>query len=162
MGSTKYYSIAIVGAGTAGISIAARILRMAPHLKEKVVLIDPAEKHYYQPLWTLVGGGAALKEDTVRDQKDVIPNEAIWLIDLVVKFYPTKNQVQLQSGLTIHYNYLVVAAGIEILWDKVKGLKEAIGQDGVCSNYSYEYVSDTWSNIEQFNGGTAIFTQPST
>ncbi len=162
MGSTKYYSIAIVGAGTAGISIAARILRMAPHLKEKVVLIDPAEKHYYQPLWTLVGGGAALKEDTVRDQKDVIPNEAIWLKDQVVKFNPTENQVQLQSGLTIHYNYLVVAAGIEILWDKVKGLKEAIGQDGVCSNYSYEYVSDTWSNIEQFNGGTAIFTQPST
>lgn len=162
MGSTKHFSIAIVGAGTAGISIASRILRMAPHLKEKVVLIDSSEKHYYQPLWTLVGGGAARKEDTVRDQKDLIPEGAIWLKEQVVTFNPSENLIGVKSGKQIHYDYLVVAAGISIQWDKVKGLKEAIGQNGVCSNYAYEYVGDTWSNIQQFNGGTAIFTQPST
>ncbi len=162
MGKIRHYSIAIVGAGTAGISIASRLLRMAPHLKERIVLIDPQEKHYYQPLWTLVGGGAARKEDTERDQLELIPDGAAWLKERVTEFVPKENLVRCENETAIKYDYLVVAAGLSIYWDKIKGLQEAIGKSGVSSNYSFEYVGDTWKNIENFSGGTAIFTQPST
>ncbi|KQL52502.1 pyridine nucleotide-disulfide oxidoreductase [Heyndrickxia shackletonii] len=155
-------NIAIVGAGSAGISIASRLLRSAPYLKGKVMIIDPSEKHYYQPLWTLVGGGAANIEDSIREQETLIPDGAKWVKEAVQEFLPDKNIIVTSNGTQIQYEYLVVTAGLQIYWDKVKGLKEAIGKNGVCSNYSVDYVQSTWEAIQNFNGGTAIFTQPST
>jgi sulfide:quinone oxidoreductase len=67
-----------------------------------------------------------------------------------------------KKGKEVQYDYLVVAPGIQLDWDKVKGLKEAIGKDGVCSNYAYEYVDKTWECLRTFTGGNAIFTQPNT
>ncbi|MGE8203299.1 FAD/NAD(P)-binding oxidoreductase [Heyndrickxia sp. NPDC080065] len=154
--------IAIVGAGSAGISIAARLLRSAPYLKDKIIIIDPSEKHYYQPLWTLVGGGAANIEDSVRDQETLIPEGAKWVKEAVEEFLPDENIILTSKGTQIYYEYLVVTAGLQIYWDKVKGLKEAIGKNGVCSNYSVDYVQSTWEVIQNFKSGTAIFTQPST
>ncbi len=54
----SHHQVIIVGAGTAGISVAARLLAARPGLD--VAIIEPSETHYYQPLWTLVGG-ACLK-----------------------------------------------------------------------------------------------------
>ena len=51
------HNILIVGAGTAGLTVAAR-LRRGGH--SAVTVLDPAATHYYQPLWTLVGGGFIL------------------------------------------------------------------------------------------------------
>ncbi len=154
--------VAIIGAGSAGISIAARLLRKNRQLHGQVLLIDPSDKHYYQPLWTLVGGGAAKVEDSVREQASLIPDGAKWLKEAVDTFSPENNTLKTKEGSTVHYDYLVVAAGVEIYWDQIKGLKETIGKNGVCSNYSYDYVQSTWENIRKFRGGTAIFTQPST
>lgn len=154
--------VAIVGAGSAGISIAARLLRKNRQLRGQVLLIDPSDKHYYQPLWTLVGGGAAKVEDSVREQATLIPDGAKWLKEAVDTFSPENNTLKTKEGSTVRYDYLVVAAGVEIYWDQIKGLKETIGKNGVCSNYSYDYVQSTWENIRNFRGGTAIFTQPST
>lgn len=154
--------VVIVGAGSAGISIASRILRATPRLKEDVLLIDPAENHYYQPLWTLVGGGQAKMEDTRRKQEDLIPEGARWLREAVSRFDPENNSLQTENGTNVHYDYLVVTAGIEIRWHQIEGLEETIGQNGVCSNYSPEYAESTWEFIRDFKGGSAIFTQPST
>jgi len=136
-----HYQVVIVGGGSAGISIAARLLRGAKALSGHVAIMDPASKHYYQPLWTLVGGGATKKEVTERDEASVIPDGAVWIKEAVKEFAPDANQVMTEQGQTITYDYLVVAAGIQIDWGRVKGLPDTIGKNGVCSNYSFEYVS---------------------
>jgi sulfide:quinone oxidoreductase len=153
------HSIVIVGGGTAGITVAARLTK-GWFNKTDVAIIDPATKHYYQPLWTLVGGGVVNRQKTQRDEADVIPRKARWIRDAVAAFHPDDNCLVTRSGATIGYDYLVVAAGIQMHWDGIPGLKEAIGHDGVCSNYAYEYVGSTWEAIRNFRGGTAIFTQP--
>lgn len=152
--------IVIVGGGTAGISVAAR-LRKALHGTE-IILVDPASKHYYQPLWTLVGAGVFTPEESARDEQTLIPKGVTWLKEKVVSFKPEHNEVLTDSGKRLSYSILVVCPGIQINWDAIKGLKDAIGKDGVCSNYSIEYVESTWQNIRTFKGGTAIFTQPNT
>lgn len=48
---TAKHQILIVGGGTAGITVAARMLRKG---YTDVAVIEPSSKHYYQPLWTLV------------------------------------------------------------------------------------------------------------
>lgn len=154
--------VAIVGAGTAGIAVAARLLRNAPYLKGEVTIIDPNENHYYQPLWTLVGAGLTKLEETARKQEDVIPEGAHWMKEAVTTFNPEENIVVTNKGTNIQYEYLVVAAGIQLNWGQVKGLKETIGKNGVVSNYTGKYAESTREAIENFEGGTAIFTQPGT
>ena len=51
-------------------------------------------------------------------------------------FEPEKNTVLLKNGDTLTYDYLVVCVGVKLDWDKVAGLAETLGRNGVCSNYS--------------------------
>ncbi|UHA76008.1 FAD/NAD(P)-binding oxidoreductase [Paenibacillus sp. 481] len=156
------YTVAIVGAGSGGISVAARLVRQCKELRGKVVLIDPASHHYYQPLWTLVGAGVVNKQQTERPQQSLIPRGVTWLQEAVYEFYPEERYVLTEKGTQVHYDCLVVAAGIQVNWDQIKGLRQAIGRDGVCSNYAYEHVDSTWKAIQSFKGGNAIFTLPNT
>ncbi len=155
-----HYPVVIVGGGTAGLTVAARLCQTLP--SSDMAIVEPSEKHYYQPMWTLVGGGDARKEDTERDEASLIPPGATWLKDAVLEFDPEHNALLTREGVKVTYDYLIVAAGIQIDWGKIPGLRESLGKDGVCSNYSYQHVDKTWEFIRTFRGGTAIFTQPST
>lgn len=157
---TVHHQIVVVGGGAAGITVAAQLF--AQNARLDVAIIEPSDKHYYQPAWTLVGGGAYKAEDTVKNERDVIPRGATWIHEYAERLDPDNNTVITRSGKLIRYDYLIVAPGIQIDWHLIKGLKEAIGRDGVCSNYAYEYAPYTWEVIQNFKGGNAIFTQPST
>ncbi len=157
-----HHQVLIIGGGTAGLTIAA-MLRNQPNAPQ-VTIIEPSEKHYYQPIWTLVGGGVFPKDVSERDQADFIPDGASWIRDKVVSLDPDNNALELAGGDTLTYDFLVVAAGIQVDWDKIPGLRESVGKPGtgVCSNYSYQTVNSTWDNIRNLKKGRAIFTQPAT
>jgi sulfide:quinone oxidoreductase len=160
MAASVKHEFVIVGGGTAGLTVASRLLRK---LKDAdVAIIEPSRKHYYQPLWTLVGAGVFPKEVTEREQADYIPRDSRWYTEAVEEFRPDENCVITREGRRIEYKFLVVAAGIQIDWDKVKGLKENIGRHGICSNYDYRYVQYTWECIKDFRSGNAVFTMPGT
>ncbi|GAB3319070.1 FAD/NAD(P)-binding oxidoreductase [Hymenobacter humi] len=150
----------MVGGGNAGLSLAAQLLR-ADHRLD-VAILEPSAKHHYQPAWTLVGGGAYDIKDTERAEADYIPKGAKWLQDAAASFEPDANTVVTASGQRLSYDYLVVCTGIQLDWDKIKGAKEALGTNGVCSNYGYELAPYTWECVKNFKGGTALFSAPNT
>lgn len=156
----KKHQVLIIGAGTAGISTAAHLLKDHSDREWDIAIVDPSEKHYYQPLWTLVGAGVFPKEESEREQADYIPFGCEWIKDAVKSFSPEDNYVTLKSGDKVEYEYLIVCAGIQIDWHKIKGLKESLGKNGVCSNYDYKTVDKTWEFIRGMSQGRAIFTQP--
>jgi len=156
--ATAQYDVVVVGAGSAGISTASSLLKRKPNLK--ICLIDPAESHFYQPGWTLVGGGVFKAANTRRNMTDVIPANTKWLKESVKTFLPNENQVVLENGQHIAYQYLVVAAGIKLNWDAIEGLSETLGRNGVTSNYRYNLAPYTWELVKNLKGGKAIFTQP--
>ncbi len=156
-----HYQVLIVGGGTAGITVAAQLMNLED--PPEVAIIEPSEKHYYQPIWTLVGAGVVQKEVSEREEADYIPYGVVWMKDAVATFDPAGNTVSTRGGRTVGYDYLVVAAGIQIDWGKVKGLPETLGRNGVCSNYSYEHVEYTWEALRSLKpGDRALFTQPDT
>lgn len=160
---SQSFDVVIVGAGSAGISIASRLC--SSENAPSVAIIDPATKHYYQPIWTLVGGGVFDKSISERDQADFIPAGATWIQEGAASFDPDNNAVTTTGGKTLTYGHLVVAAGIQIDWDKIPGLKESVGKPGtgVVSNYSYDTVGATFDAIKAFpKGGRAFFTHPAT
>lgn len=148
----------VIGGGTAGISVAARLVKKG----FAVTVVDPSEKHYYQPIWTLVGGGIVKKQVSERDEKSVIPRGVKWVKERVERVLPEENAVVTDTGSRLEYDTLVVAPGIKIDWDKIPGLVETLGKNGVSSNYSYETVDKTWEFIRGLKKGKAIFTQPAT
>ena len=156
---TRHHEIVIVGGGSGGATAAAQLCR---RLKDPdVAVIEPSETHDYQPLWTLVGGGVVPKERSRHHEIDVLPKRARWIKDRVTGFDPAHNQVSLQSGGRVSYDFLIVAVGIKLNWEAIKGLTvEQIGRDGVCSNYLYDGCEGTWRTLREFQGGTAVFTNP--
>lgn len=159
--SQQYYPVVIVGGGNAGLSVMNYLLRKRPSLS--IALIEPSETHYYQPAWTLVGGGAYNVEDTIRPEKKYVPDKVKWIKDYVEAFEPEQNAVVTRGGLRIKYDFLVVAPGIQLNWHKIKGLPEWLGKNGICSVYTPETAVYTHKVIQSFTGkGKALFTAPGT
>lgn len=157
----NHFQILVVGGGNGGISVAARLLNHDSKLD--IGIIEPSDKHYYQPAWTLVGGGAYDIKKTVRDQADCIPEKAHWIKDRVVTFEPDQNALTCADSGRITYDYLVVAPGIQLDWGKIKGLQENLGQFGVCSNYTFASAPYTWQTLRSIKRPVkAIFTAPNT
>ena len=154
------HQILIVGGGNAGISVASQLLRKNKQLD--IAIIEPSEKHYYQPAWTLVGAGVFNMQDTIHAEKDVMPKNVKWIHQKAISFQPEENTVTLDNQEKVNYQYLVVAPGIQLNWNEIKGLKETLGKNGVCSNYSVENVPYTWETLKNFKGGKALFTNPNT
>ncbi|MEL6845461.1 MAG: FAD-dependent oxidoreductase, partial [Bacteroidota bacterium] len=154
----NHHQILIIGGGTAGIMVAAQLIEQK-HLTD-VGIIEPAETHYYQAAWTLVGAGTYDYTKTGRPMASVMPEKATWIKDKATGFDPTNNTVHTQSSGDLTYDYLVVAPGLTYDMSMVPGLGEALDKGVVCSNYTDP--EHTWRVIKNFRGGTALFTQPAT
>ncbi len=155
---TKSHRIVILGAGAAGLAVAARLLRLSPELD--VALIDPAQFHYYQPGWTLVGGGVFTADQTRRPMIDLIPPGAKWFRQAVKAVEPQAQRIILADDTVVTYEYLVVCPGLRCAWERIEGLPQTLGKNGVSSNYRYDLAPYTWELIRNFHGGRALFTQP--
>lgn len=155
---SAFYDVVIVGGGAAGIAVASSLLRRESSFK--IAIIEPSEYHYYQPAWTLVGGGAFDVTKSKRPMATLIPHGVTWIKQSASGFDPDKNSVFIDEQKQIHYKFLIVAAGLKIKWDAIPGLLETLGKNGVTSNYSYEFAPYTWTLVQSLRQGKAIFTQP--
>lgn len=152
------HEVVIVGAGAAGISIAASLLSRKPGLD--IAIIDPADVHYYQPGWTLVGAGVFTADQTAKDLASLIPSGVTLIKGAVAAFEPASNAVILEGCRVVGYQRLVVCPGLKLDWARIPGLVETLGQNGVTSNYRYDLAPYTWKLVQAMRRGRAIFTQP--
>ena len=157
-GAAESHQVVIVGGGAAGIAVAASMLARVRDIE--IVIIDPADVHYYQPGWTLVGAGVFTAEQTRRELDALIPPGVKRIKAGVVAFDPDNNAVILEGCRVLKYQWLVVAPGLKLNWAGIEGLSETLGQNGVTSNYRYDLAPYTWKLVQEFKGGTALFTQP--
>jgi sulfide:quinone oxidoreductase len=124
--------ILIVGGGAAGLTAASQLRRARPELA--ITILEPADDHYYQPGWTLVGAGVFNLEQTRRREADLIPAGVQWIHEAAAEFDPAAQTVTTSSGRQLGYDLLVMATGLRLCWEAIEGLPDALGQGGVCSN----------------------------
>ncbi|ORU90076.1 MAG: pyridine nucleotide-disulfide oxidoreductase [Cycloclasticus sp. symbiont of Poecilosclerida sp. M] len=152
-----HHQILIIGGGAAGITVAASLKRHAEGKSLNIAIVDPADNHYYQPAFTLVGGGCYSLAKTRRRMASLIPNGVDWFQQAATNIDAENNSVELANGDKITYDYLVVCPGLVLDWDAIEGLKDAIGKGGVCTNYSPEYTEYTWKCIQNTKKGDKLF-----
>jgi sulfide:quinone oxidoreductase len=158
MPSSRKHRVVIIGAGTAGLSVAARLKRTGI---DDIAILDPAVTHDYQPLWTLVGGGLAPVARSRRPMSGLIPRGLDWLREAAADIDPENRTVTTDSGNQLRYDRLIVAPGIQLDWSRVPGMSEALDTRSACSNYGYELAPHTWEAVRNLRRGTAVFTMPS-
>lgn len=151
--------IVIIGGGAAGISMAARLKGWLD--EPDITLIDPADRQFYQPGFTLIASGVYQPDDVWKKQEDCIPSDIKWIKDSVVAVDPVWNQVTTQNNGKIAYDFLVLTPGLQINWEKVEGITQAtLGQGNAHSIYDFEGAQKTWKAIQEFSktGGRGIYT----
>lgn len=152
------HTVVIVGGGAAGIAVASSLLARSPRLD--IAIIDPADVHYYQPGWTLVGAGVFDAATTARTMASVLPHGVHWIKAAVAAFEPERNAVILDGCRVVKYQQLVVCPGLKLDWHGIVGLPETLGRHGVTSNYRYDLAPYTWQLVQQLQHGRALFSQP--
>ncbi|CAL8261484.1 unnamed protein product [Merluccius merluccius] len=156
----EHYKMLVLGGGSGGIAMSARMKRRFG--AGQVAVVEPAETHYYQPIWTLVGAGAKTVASSGRPTASVVPSGVKWVKSKVQEINPDSNTIITDNGKEISYEYLIVALGLQLHYEKIKGLPEAFDHPRIGSNYSIQTVEKTWKALQNFKEGNAIFTFPNT
>eukprot|EP00286_Rhodomonas_abbreviata_P008393 CAMPEP_0181323494 /NCGR_PEP_ID=MMETSP1101-20121128/19823_1 /TAXON_ID=46948 /ORGANISM="Rhodomonas abbreviata, Strain Caron Lab Isolate" /LENGTH=448 /DNA_ID=CAMNT_0023431541 /DNA_START=8 /DNA_END=1354 /DNA_ORIENTATION=+ len=162
--SGDHHNVLIIGAGTGGVTVATQLMRDSRKpTGMQVTMVEPAKTHYYQPMWTMIGGGMGFtKEQSGRPMSDIVPSNVNHVQEGVKTFQPEKNAVVLESGKTLTYDFLVMSPGLKMDWDKIQGLRAAIDDPAcpVASIYDGSTAEKTDRIMKEFKGGEALFTQP--
>ena len=156
-GNAKF-DVVIVGGGAGGIATASSLLARKSGLS--IAIIDPSDVHYYQPGWTMVGGGVFEARETAKTMGSLIPRGVKWIKSAVAAFEPKNNAVILEGCTVVTYDRLVVAPGLKLDWGAIEGLEDTLGRNGVTSNYRYDLAPYTWQLVQEMKEGRALFTQP--
>ena len=152
------FDVVIVGGGAGGIAVASSLKARKPDLD--IAVIDPADIHYYQPGWTMVGAGVFHPQETAKTMGSLIPKGVHWIKSAVAAFEPKDNAIILDGCRVVGYKRLIVAPGIKLDWNRIEGLVDTLGKNGVTSNYRYDLAPYTWKLVQELKEGKALFTQP--
>lgn len=109
--------VLVLGGGTGGCTIAAKLSKQFK--KNDICILEPADRHYYQPMFTLIGAGVKKLPQSYRLMKDVLPKEAKWIKESAASFDPKSNTVTTDKGTIIKYDYLIISLGINPHFEKV-------------------------------------------
>jgi sulfide:quinone oxidoreductase len=175
--------VLIVGGGLSGMSTAARLRSSASNVK--ITVIEPnSMSTQYQPGQTLVAGGLWAKSDVLYNRDDFVPSDVTVIKEKAVTFDPKNNSVTTDKGTVVKYDYMIVAAGIQLDYGAIKGLEDVgalysagdnskaialMNSKGVSSIYTADGAEATWTNMQKLIANAkagkkqnAIFTHPNT
>ena len=156
--------IVIAGAGAAGLATAARLSQRLQGAT--IIVVDPRADHYYQPGYTLVGAGLKPASYSVSSTRDYVPSGVEWVQASVAEFDPEGSRIVTDGARSIPYDFLVVATGMRLAYDRIEGMEERlIGTEGIGSIYKGPDAAwATWQQLSAFadKGGTGLFLRPAT
>ena len=114
--------IVVVGAGIGGISQAYELRKMLGK-EHAVVLIGDSERFEFTPSNPWVAVGWRTEQQTTIELPDLMQKHGIEFFSQGVRrLIPAENRLELNDGVVIDYDYVVLATGPKLAFDEVDGL----------------------------------------
>ncbi|WP_432541605.1 NAD(P)/FAD-dependent oxidoreductase [Kineococcus sp. SYSU DK002] len=149
--------VLVVGAGNAGVSLAAKLLRDGAR---DVAIVEPSPVHRYRPLLNYVGAGRATPADVERPTASVVPPGCRWVQDAVASVDTAQRTVRTRRGASIGYGTLVVCPGMREDWAATPGLQDAYGAGWAGSTYVPGSAPLVWPALSGLREGRVVFSVP--
>lgn len=153
----EHHDVLVVGAGNAGISLVARLLRDGTR---DVALLDDSPVHRYRPLLNYVGSGEAAMRHLERPLATVVPDGCAWIREGAVAVDATASTVTTTTGRTLSWGTLVLCPGLDEDWDATPGLSAAYDAGWACSTFVPEAAPRVWPALRALRGGSVVFSVP--
>lgn len=77
-------------------------------------MVEPRYKNFYQPGFTMVGGGIFNATQVQTFTEKVMPAGVRWIRTAAAAFSPERNRVTLEDGSNLGYRQLIVAPGLKL------------------------------------------------
>lgn len=151
------FDTVIVGAGNAGVSLAARLRRDGVG---GIALIDPSPVHRYRPMLNYAAAGQARMSRYERAMATVVPDGVELVPHAATRVDPDARTVTLDSGASVSYRDLVLCPGLTPHWEEIPGLQEAYVDGWAVSAHVPEYAGRACAALVREREGTVVFSVP--
>jgi NADH dehydrogenase FAD-containing subunit len=122
--------VVVIGAGFSGATTAKYIRYWAPSIE--VVLIEPSQKFVSCPFSNRVLGGSMTIEELTAPYDQLVSKRGVKLVhDTATAVDADKKQVRLAKGDPIGFDRLLVAPGIDFMYETIPGLNNPAAQERV-------------------------------
>ena len=148
--------IVILGAGTAGTIVANKLTQTLDLNEWKITAVDQSDLHYYQPGFLFIPFGIYQKEDVIRPRRDYLPRSVETIIAQIDVIDPTNNQVRLQTGRVLKYDYLIVTTGSRIVPEETPGLTEHEWRKTIFDFYTIDGAAALARKLRTWQGGRLV------
>ena len=148
--------LVILGAGTAGTMAANRLVRELEGDEWDITLVDAEATHYYQPGFLFIPFGVYGKKDVIKAKRDFVPRGVKLIISAIDVIEPEANQVRLQNGQMLRYDFLIIATGVKINPQETPGMAEAEWHRSIYDFYTLEGALALQKQLAGWEGGTLV------
>jgi len=148
-------TILILGAGTAGTTIAHKLRRRLSG-EWNISVVDPSRTHLYQPGLLFLPFGDETEERITRDRGTTLGKGITWHQATVTGIDTERRRVELAGGAPLSYDFLIIASGTEIRPDMIEGMLGEAWQDSVFDFYTLEGAKALQKALANFEGGRLV------
>jgi sulfide:quinone oxidoreductase len=150
-------TLLILGAGTAGTMVAARLRRVLDSDEWNITIVDQREAHYYQPGFLFIPFGMYSRNDVVKPIRDFIPVGVELIMSPIDVIEPEHNRVKLaKDGRILNYDFLVIATGAQIRPDQTPGLEGPEWHNSIHDFYTVEGAVALAKHLRTWQGGRLV------
>ena len=146
----------ILGGGTAGTIMANKMRKDLPRDEWDITIVDQFKTHYYQPGFLFIPFGMYKEKDVVKPKGDFFPTGTKVIYSMVDRIQAEKNQVLLDNGVAIKYDYLIIATGAKIAPEETPGLKESSWHKTIHDFYTIEGATNLAKFFKTWQGGHLV------
>jgi sulfide:quinone oxidoreductase len=149
-------NLVIIGGGTAGTSMANKMIKALPSDKWKIIIIEKAKEHIYQPGFLFLPFGYYTRDQITKPSNTFFPKGADVINSEVDRIDADKNMINLKGGNSISYDVLLIATGTRISPEDTPGLKGELWQKSVFDFYTIEGAEALAMFFKTWEGGNLV------
>ncbi|MFI7063660.1 NAD(P)/FAD-dependent oxidoreductase [Kribbella sp. NPDC050124] len=148
--------VVILGAGTAGTTVANQLRRRLAFDEWQITVIDRDDEHLYQPGLLFMPFGRETAAGVLRSRRSLLPKGVQFLTAEIAMVDPERKVVRLGAGGAVAYDYLVIATGTSSRPDQTPGMLGPEWRKSIHDFYTYDGALALRGALDAFPGGRLV------